>query len=90
MNLATLSPYRAHGGEVVLDVVICHLRLQAAHEDLAVARLGLLRVHLLAIDDVLRLAQHLGPAEGGKARRWREGPGQSGGKSGVECRQAGQ
>ena len=58
MTLSTTT-YRAHGGEVVLDVLVGHLGLQAADEDLAVPRLGPLRVHLLAVDDVLSLAQHL-------------------------------
>ena len=63
---------------MVLDVVVGHLRLQAAHEDLAVTRLRLLGVHLLAVDDVLCLAQHL-QVEGGGRQREEWGGGRSGG-----------
>ena len=44
---------------MVLDVIVGHFGLQTADEDLAVTRLGLLGVHLLAVDDVLRFAQNL-------------------------------
>lgn len=45
--------------EVVLDVVIAEVWLEAAHEDLAVPRLRLLGVNLLAVDDVVARVDHL-------------------------------
>lgn len=49
--------------KVVLDVVVTQVWLEAAHEDLAVPRLCLLGVHLLAIYDVVARVDHLANAE---------------------------
>ena len=59
--------HRAHSGEVVLDIFVRHLRLETADKDLPMPGLGLLRVDLLSIDDVLSLAKDLSTDVG---RRW--------------------
>ena len=62
-----LDAHRAHSSEVVLDIFVRHLRLESADKDLPMPGLGLLRVDLLSIDDVLSLAKDLSTDVG---RRW--------------------
>ena len=62
-----LDAHRSHSSEVVLDIFVRHLRLESADKDLPMPGLGLLRVDLLSIDDVLSLAKDLSTDVG---RRW--------------------
>lgn len=54
-----MNTHRAELAEERLDLVVADLRRQAAYKDLAVAGLGLLRVDLLLVDDVLARLRHL-------------------------------
>lgn len=57
-----MSTYATHGSELAevgLDLVIADLGGEAADKDLSLARLGLLGVHLLVVDDVVAGSGHL-------------------------------
>lgn len=64
--------------EVGLDLIVADLGGESSDKDLALARLGLLRVHLLVVDDVVGDGGHLVDGLRRAEHDEREAPGTAG------------